>query len=263
MTNLAGQVALITGAAQGIGRATAAKLATQGALMVVNDKDEAALAETVTMIKAAGGNAVAVPGDITAPEFADRFAQTAVDQFGGIEIVINNAGWIWDGVIQSMSDEQFHAIQAVHLEAPFRISRAVIRHIRPWAKAEAEIGAPRPRRMISVTSTSGLWGAAGQANYASAKAGLIGLTKALSREWGRYGITVNCVAFGMVETEAVKALITSGGMPEDYLAQLLAQVPLGRFAQPEDAANAIYMLCLPEAGFISGEVIKCTGGALE
>lgn len=263
MRTLDGKIAIITGGARGIGFATATKLGREGVRIVLNDRDEDPLDEAVKVLRKEDVDVIGFPGDITVEDFGDCFTDAAVETFGGLDIIINNAGWIWDSVIQNMTDEQFQAMLRVHIEAPFRILRAAIRHIRPRAKAEKAAGQLINRKVINVTSTSGVSGAAGQANYASAKAGLIGLTKSLAREWGRYAVNVNCIAFGIVETPAMQSLISSGKMPKAYLDQLKDQIPLAHFATPEDAADAIYLFCLPESDFITGQLILCTGGALE
>lgn len=272
MGTLDGKVAIITGAGRGIGRAAALKLASQGAKIVVNDLDAEPAADTVTAIKTAGGAAVAVPGSVAAADFAARFVNTAVETYGGLDIIVNNAGFTWDSVIQKMSDEQWDAILDVHLKAPFRILRAAGEFIRAAAKREAEDGRPVYRKVVNVSSVSGTNGNPGQANYSSAKAGLIGLTKALCKEWGRYRVNVNAVAFGVIETRLTSAPAHGGatiniegrelpvGLNPEAFKALERIIPLGRPGTVEEAAGAIYLLCLPESNYISGECVTCGGG---
>ena len=271
---LNGKVALVTGAGRGIGRAIALKLANEGARVVVNDLDEAPGAETVADIAASGGEACVVNGSVVAPGFAERFVQTAVDRFGGIDIIVNNAGFTWDSVIQKMTDEQFQAVMDVHVTAPFRILRAAADPIRRLAKAEAEQGREVFRKVVNISSVSGLGGNAGQANYAAAKAGIVGLTKTLAKEWGRYRVNVNCVAFGFIQTRMTQALgdasattVDVGGRAIQYGVQRALldtlekqQIPLGRLGTVEEAANGVYLFCIPESDYISGQVITVGGG---
>jgi 3-oxoacyl-[acyl-carrier protein] reductase len=196
---LEGQVALVSGSGRGIGREIALKLASEGARLVINDLDSVPAQSTVDDIIARGGHAVACIGNVTDPHFGDRFVKTALDAYGEIDIIVNNAGYTWDNVLQKMSDEQWEAMLAVHMTAPFRILRAASGFIREAAKREAEAGTPKHRKVVNISSTSGVYGNAGQANYAAAKAGINGLTKAMAKEWGRYKVNVNSVAFGLIK----------------------------------------------------------------
>ncbi|CAM3527897.1 SDR family NAD(P)-dependent oxidoreductase [Tsukamurella ocularis] len=271
MSTLQGKTAIVSGSGRGIGAAVAHKLAAHGANVVVNDLDEAVAQATAAEIVAAGGAAVACPGDVTGEGFAQRFVGTAVDSFGGLDIVVNNAGYTWDGVVQKMGDEQWDAILDVHLKAPFQILRAAQPVISAAAKREAAEGNPVTRKVVNISSLAGLYGNAGQANYSAGKAGILGLTKAIAKEWGRYRVTVNAVAFGLIETrltsstEDAKTIeidgreITVGVNPMiRQAAQHIA--PLGRLGTPEEAAGAVYLLCLPESDYITGEVLACSGG---
>ncbi len=263
------KVALVTGAGRGIGRAIATKLAAEGAHVVINDLDPAPLEETAQAIRAMKREAVAVAGDITKKEFPDEFVGAALKTFGRLDIIINNAGFTWDNVIQKMGDEQWQTIIDVHLTAPFRILRAASGYIREAAKTETH---PMHRKVVNISSTSGVFGNAGQANYSSAKAGIIGLTKAMAKEWGRYRVNVNCVAFGLVETRLTQALgaeqaqIDVGGNKIDVgiqagtLQAMRAMIPLGRGGTAEEAAGAVVMLCYPESDYVSGQCITCAGG---
>ncbi|MEF8726633.1 MAG: SDR family oxidoreductase [Accumulibacter sp.] len=271
MGKLAGKVAIVSGSGRGIGRAVALKLAEEGAHVVVNDVDSAPAAETVGDIVAAGGQAVACVGSVTAGDFAERFVHTALSQFGGLDIIINNAGYTWDNVVQKMSDEQWQAMLDVHLTAPFRVLRAAADFFRAAAKSESESGQETYRKVVNVSSIAGVGGNAGQANYAAAKAGIVGLTRTLAKEWGRYRVNVNCVAFGLINTRLTSAAAgdavldiegrqIKAGVNPQLLQQMAAMIPLGRGGTPEEAAGAIVMLCYPEANYVSGELLVCGGG---
>ena len=197
---LDGKVALITGSGRGIGRSIALKLAGEGAHIVVNDLDTEPAQETVEAIREAGGQAVACVGSVTAPDFAERFIGTATSEYKGLDIIVNNAGYTWDNVIQKMTDEQWYAMIDCHLTAPFRILRAAQPVIRALGKAETEAGQRVVRKVVNISSVAGLFGNAGQTNYSAAKAGIVGMTQTLAREWGRMNVTVNCVAYGFIKT---------------------------------------------------------------
>src|SRR5262249_38633033 len=250
---LEGKVALVTGAGRGIGRAVALKLASEGARVVANDLDAAPLTDTVRAIHDAGGEAAPCIGSVTEDGFAQRLVQRALDAYGGIDIIVNNAGYTWDNVIQKMTDEQFQAILDVHVTAPFRILRAAAEPIRRFAKQEAAEGREVFRKVVNISSVSALGGNAGQVNYAAAKSAVIGMTKALAKEWGRYRVDVNCVAFGFINTRMAQPLGTMvdvGGRRVPYgvqpalLEQIEHQVPLGRLGTPEEAAGGVYLFCI-------------------
>ena len=272
MKKLEGKVAIVSGSGRGIGRAIAMKLASEGAKVVVNDLDPAPAEQTVADIKAAGGQALACAGSVTADGFAEKFVKSAIDGFGGLDIIVNNAGYTWDNVIQKMTDEQWHSILDVHLTAPFKILRAAADHFRHTSKLEADAGKEVFRKVVNISSIAGTGGNAGQANYSAGKAGIIGLTKALSKEWGRYKVNVNAVAFGMIRTRLTEA--TAGGnasidvegrkikvgVNPDLLAMMERSIPLGRGGTPEEAAGSVYLLCTPESNYISGQTVICGGG---
>ncbi|QAY70943.1 SDR family NAD(P)-dependent oxidoreductase [Xylanimonas protaetiae] len=272
MGTLDGKVALVSGAGRGIGREIAIKLASQGAAVVVNDLDDEPAATTVADVVAAGGRAVPCAGSVTDEGFAERFVQTAVDSFGGLDIIVNNAGYTWDTVIQKTTDAQWDALIDVHLTAPFRILRAAQPVISAAVKAARAAGEPVPcRKVVNISSISGLGGNAGQVGYAAAKAGVTGLTKTIAKEWGRYNVTANTVAFGLITTRLTNAPAGEGTIsvqgrevPVGVSAQLLdamtAQVPLGRPGTPAEAAGAVYLLCLPESDYVSGQTLVCGGG---
>jgi 3-oxoacyl-[acyl-carrier protein] reductase len=274
MTKLSGKVALITGSGRGIGRAIALKLATEGAKVVVNDLDAAPGDAVAAEIEAAGGKAIAVNGSVSEPGFGERFIGTAMEEFGGLDIIVNNAGYTWDATIQKTTDEQFQAMLDVHLVAPFRILRAASEPIRILAKKEADAGRVTFRKIVNISSIAGLYGNAGQASYSSAKASLIGLTRTLSKEWGRYKVNVNCVAFGLINTRLTqpieaqqKTIDVAGrdikvGVQPEMLDAVARMIPLGRGGTPEEAAGAVYLFCTPESNYISGQVVVCGGGLL-
>jgi 3-oxoacyl-[acyl-carrier protein] reductase len=269
---LENKVAIVSGSGRGIGREIALKLASEGARVVINDLDPEPAAQTVAEIVAAGGSAIACAGSVTDGGFADRFVQAAVDAYGGLDIIVNNAGYTWDSVVQKMSDEQWEAMLAVHLTAPFRILRAASNFIRDAARREADEGREVFRKVVNISSTSGVYGNAGQANYAAAKAGINGLTKAMAKEWGRYKVNVNSVAFGLIKTRLTEADAGAGasidiegrqikvGVNPQILKNAEALIPLGRGGTPEEAAGAVYMFCIPESNYVSGQVLVCGGG---
>ena len=270
-SKLEGKVALITGSGRGIGRAIALKLASEGARIVVNDLDTEPADETVQAIREAGGQAIACVGSAAAPDFAERFVGTAVSEFKGLDIVVNNAGYTWDSVIQKMTDEQWYAMIDVHLTAPFRILRAAQPVIRALARADDEAGRRVVRKVVNISSMAGLFGNAGQANYSTAKAGITGMTQTLAKEWGRMNVTVNCVAYGLIQTrltlsaaEASTAHIDGRdikvGVNPGLMAMMERSIPLGRGGTPDEAAGAVYLLCIPESDYISGQTLTCSGG---
>ncbi len=274
MGKLDGKIALVTGSGRGIGRAIALKLAHEGAHVVVNDLDPEPGDAVAAEIEAIGGRAIAVNGSVTADGFADRFVSTAVDRFGGIDIIVNNAGYTWDASVQNHTDEQFQAMLDVHLIAPFRILRAAAEPIRVMAKTEAHEGREVFRKVVNISSIAGLYGNFGQASYSSAKASLVGLTRTLSKEWGRFKVNVNCVAFGFIETRLTqviegeqKSIDVEGraikvGVQPHLIDTFTSLIPLGRGGTPEEAADAVYLFCSPESNYISGQVIVCGGGLI-
>ncbi len=269
---LTGRVALITGAGRGIGRAAALLFASQGARLVLADLDPEPLQGVASEIEKQGGEATAVSGDVTAAGFAEQFVGAAVNAFGpDIHIVVNNAGYTWDGVIHKMSDEQWEAMLKVHCTAPFRILRAVAPYMRDNAKKEIEQGRTVMRKIINVSSVAGTEGNAGQINYSTAKAGVLGFTKTLAKEWGRFNVNVNAVAFGWIETRLTQpktersVLEKDGkqiaiGVPRQHLEAFRMMIPLGRPGTPDEAARVMLFLASPLSDYVSGQVIKVTGG---
>ena len=267
------QVVVITGAGRGIGAAAARQFGELGARVVVNDLDHEPAAEVAAAIQAAGGQASPFAGDVTDPAFPDRLLRHAIDTYGKINVLVNNAGFTWDGMLHKMSDEQWQRVMDVHTTAPFRLIRAAAPYMRDEAKAELSAGGPvEPRCVINVSSTSGLHGNVGQANYATGKMGIVGLTKTVAKEWGAFGVRVNTVAFGFVDTRLTQdknkgASITIGeqevalGIPGHIREMAKMIIPLGRAATPEEAAGGIIMLASPYAAYVTGHTLEVTGGA--
>ena len=269
---LDGRVALVSGSGRGIGREIALKLASEGARVVVNDLDADPANDTAEAVRAAGGEAVVCAGSVTETGFAERFIQTAVDSFGGLDIIVNNAGYTWDSVVQKMTDEQWQAIIDVHLTAPFRILRAAQPVISARAREEAAAGREVFRKVVNISSIAGTGGNAGQINYSAAKAGILGVTRTMAKEWGRYKVNVNAVAFGPIRTRLTEGSADGDstikvedreikvGVNPDLLSQMERMIPLGRVGTPQEAAGAVYLFCSPESNFISGQHIICGGG---
>ncbi|CUJ84653.1 SDR family oxidoreductase [Shimia thalassica] len=271
MGKLDGKTAYITGAGNGIGRAVALKLASEGANIVVNDLDADPAIDVVNEIKAAGGNAAAVPGSVTEDGFAERFIGTGIETFGGVDIIVNNAGYTWDSMIGYMTDQQFDAMMDVHVKAPFRILRAASGFIKGAAKQEAEEGREVFRKVVNISSIAGTGGNVGQVNYSSAKSAMLGMTKTLAKEWGRLKVNVNCIAFGYIETRLTEAtdekktITVDGnevgiGIPKKVAGGFASMVPLGRPGTPEEAADGVYLFCCPESNYVSGQTLIVGGG---
>ena len=270
---LEGKVALITGSGRGIGRELALMLSKDGAHIVVNDLDADPANQTVEDITAMGGKAVACNGSVTEDEFPERFINTALDTFGGLDIIVNNAGYTWDNVIQKMDDKQWQAILDCHITAPFRILRAAQPHIKRLFLEEKEKGITNYRKVVNISSTSGMNGNAGQVNYSTAKAGVVGMAKTMAKEWGRYNVNVNAVGFGLIKTRLTDAdaekeestIDIEGnkikvGVNSAVFQYAKTMIPLGRPGTPQEAAGAIYMFCIPESNYVTGQILMCHGG---
>jgi 3-oxoacyl-[acyl-carrier protein] reductase len=265
---LDGKAAIVTGSARGIGRATAELLTEHGARVLINDLDGDEAEQAASEIQ---GETAVFAGDLTKPGVPDDMVAKANEAFGEVDIVVNNAGYTWDGVVHKMSDEQFQAMLEIHTVVPFRVTRALAPHWREAAKQEAGQGTERFRKIINVTSISGTMGNAGQANYSAAKAGVTGLTKTIAKEWGQFKINVNAVAFGFVETrltqakEEAESIEREGekielGIPAQQRAMASMIIPLGRAAQPGEAAGPVLFLASELANYVHGQVINVTGG---
>jgi 3-oxoacyl-[acyl-carrier protein] reductase len=269
---LEGKTAIITGAGRGIGRAAAELFASHGARVVISDIDTAPAKEAVGAIIEAGGEAVSLAGDVTDRAFPGLLVGAAIENFGGLDIIVNNAGYTWDAVIHKMTDEQWEAILAVHLTAPFRIIRAASEYLRETAKREkAASGQARARKIVNISSTSGTRGNAGQSNYSSGKAGVIGLTRTLAKEWGQFNIQVNAVAFGRIDTRLTQAkergetITREGieiaiGIPGERLERTTPMIPMGRAGTATEAAGAIFFFASPLSDYVSGQVLEVAGG---
>lgn len=274
MRRLEGRAALVTGAGRGVGAAIAKKLGSEGARVLVNDLDAGPAEETAAAVRAAGGEAEAFPGDVAAPDFGERAVAAVLERFGHLDIVVNNAGYIWNTSLQKTVDEQWYAMMDVHATAPFRILRAAVPYLREAVARETAAGTPVHRKVVNVSSISGLYGAATQIAYSAAKAAQVGITRTLAKEWGRLRVNVNCVAFGYIETRLTQELwqgearIRVGerehkvGLDPAYVARMRELIPLGRPGTPEEAAGAVYLFCIPESDYVSGQILVAGGGLL-
>ena len=262
------KVAVVTGSARGIGRATAELLAEQGARVLVNDLDGDVAEQAASEID---GETIAFDGDLTHPDVPDEMIKRVVDEWGRLDIVVNNAGYTWDGPIHKMSDDQFQAMIDIHNVVPLRVLRAAAPHLREPAKKEREEGREVFRKVVNISSVSGTMGNAGQVNYASGKAGVVGLTKTLAKEWGQFKINVNAVAFGYIETRLTASkedsnVITKDGkeiqlgIPEQLRAMAPMMIPLGRPGTPAEAAGGVFFLCSPWSNYVHGQVLNVNGG---
>ncbi|KAH9487314.1 3-oxoacyl-[acyl-carrier-protein] reductase FabG [Psilocybe cubensis] len=270
---LAGEVAIITGAGQGIGRSTAILFAKEGAKVVISDIDAKRLESVEGEIKAAGGEVLSVAGDVGADDFPKKIVDATVQKWGKINHIINNAGFTFDKMLHTTPDETFDIIMKIHVRAPFRL----IRQAAPYFRLKPE--ARENRSIINVSSTSGLHGNVGQANYAAAKAAVIGLTKTIAKEWGPFGVRANTIAFGLIHTRLTApkeagvtieidgkkvALGVPGARPPVSAAapseEAFPQIPLRRGGTPEDAAGSMLFLASPLASYVSGHTLEVTGG---
>jgi 3-oxoacyl-[acyl-carrier protein] reductase len=268
MAVLDGKVAIVTGSARGIGRATAELLSDQGAKVLINDLDTDVAEQTASEI---AGDTLVFGGDLTKPGVPDELVQKVIDEWGRVDILVNNAGYTLDAPIHKMTDEWFQRMLDIHTIVPFRMCRAVAPHMREPAKQERDQGVEVFRKIVNVSSISGTMGNAGQANYSSGKAGVIGLTKTLAKEWGQFKINVNAVAFGYIETrltaskDEANTMEIGGekvqlGIPDQLRGMAAMLIPLGRPGTPEEAAGGVFFLCSPWANYVSGQVLNITGG---
>ncbi len=262
------KVAIVTGSARGIGRATAELLSEHGAKVLINDLDADAAEQTASEI---AGETAVFAGDLTKEKAADELVQAAIDAFGRIDIVVNNAGYTLDAPVHKMSDDWFTRMLDIHTIVPFRVLRAAAPHLREPAKQEREQGIETFRKVVNVSSISGTMGNAGQANYAAGKSAVVGLTKTLAKEWGQFRINVNAVAFGWIETRLTASKVEENtmeidgetvqlGIPEPMRGMASYVIPLGRPGTPEEAAGGVFFLCSPWSDFVSGQVLNVTGG---
>ena len=266
------KVAIITGTARGIGQATAEMFALHGARVVMSDIDAQPLNEAAEVIRKTGGDVLPLAGDVTAPAFPEKLVKTALEKFGSLDILVNNAGYTWDAVIHKMTDQQWQAILDCHLTAPFRIIRAASEYWRESAKKEqAAGGTAKARKIVNISSTSGTRGNPGQANYSAGKAGIVGLTKTLAREWGQFNIQANAVAFGWIDTRLTRPkekdvkierenMEIQLGIPASRRDNMPRLVPMGRAGTAQEAAGAVLFFASPLSDYVSGQVLEVTGG---
>jgi 3-oxoacyl-[acyl-carrier protein] reductase len=269
--DLRSKAALVTGAGRGIGRAIAEQLTESGASVMINDLDAGPADQAVAAIRAAGGRAEQLAGDITRPEFPQQLVDATIAAFGSLDIIVNNAGYMWNNVIQKTTDEQFQAMLDINIVAPFRILRAASTFIREAAKREIAEGYRVMRKVVNITSIAGTDGNAGQAGYSSGKAAVVGLTRTMAKEWGRYNVNVNCVGFGLIDTRLtqplgenakidVKGRQIAVGVSPDVLESVKAVCPLGRMGTVQEAAGPVFFFCSPLSDYVTGEVLICSGG---
>lgn len=272
MSLLQDKVCIITGSGRGIGAAAALKFAEMGAKVVVTDIDPEPAEATVAKIKAMGGTALAIAADVTSDGDIEELVGQTMNSYGAIDVLVNNAGYTWDGVLHKMSDEQWDAIINVHLTAPFKLIRACVPYMREVAKKELkENGVAKARKIINISSTSGTRGNPGQANYSAGKAGIIGLTRTLAKEWGAFNIQVNAVAFGYIETRLTASKEESAkierdgqeielGIPDQMRQMAKMVIPMGRAGTPEEASGALVFFASDLSNYVSGQVLEITGG---
>jgi 3-oxoacyl-[acyl-carrier protein] reductase len=264
---LEGRVAIVTGSARGIGKVVAERLTELGASVLVTDIDPDLTREVARAIP----RAAAWAGNLADPDAPNRLVDAAVNAFGRLDIVVNNAGYTLDAPIHKMSDESFQAMVDIHTVVPFRVLRAAAPHLREPAKAEREVGVEVFRKVVNITSLAGTMGNAGQSNYASGKAGVVGLTKVLAKEWGLLKINVNAVAFGLVDTRLtvgkteattidIDGKTVPVGVPEAGRQALERLTALGRAASPREAAGGVVFLCSPWSDYVTGQVLNVSGG---
>ncbi|MCP9490931.1 MAG: SDR family oxidoreductase [Solirubrobacteraceae bacterium MAG38_C4-C5] len=265
---LDGKVAIVTGSARGIGRATAELLSEQGARVVINDLDGDAAQQTADEIT---GETAVHSGDLTKGDAPDQLVQTAVDAWGRLDIIVNNAGYTLDAPIHKMSDDWFQRMLEIHVTVPFKVIRAAAPHLREPAKAERERGEEVFRKIVNISSVSGTMGNAGQANYAAGKSAVVGLTKSLAKEWGQFKVNVNAAAFGFIETrltaskEGSNTMEVDGetvqlGIPDQLRGMAAMLIPIGRAGTPQEAAGGVFFLCSPWSNYVHGQVLNVTGG---
>jgi 3-oxoacyl-[acyl-carrier protein] reductase len=268
MTVLEDKVAIVTGSARGIGRATAELLCEHGARVTINDLDGDLAQHTADEI---AGETLSFAGDLTEPGTPERLVEATIERWGKVDILVNNAGYTLDAPVHKMSDEWFQRMLDIHSIVPFRMCRAVAPYMREPAKDERAQGREVFRKVVNVSSVSGTMGNAAQANYASGKSAVVGLTKTLAKEWGQFKVNVNAVAFGYIDTRLTAAKTEENvaeiggetvqlGIPEQLRKVVTMLIPLGRPGTPAEAAGGVFFLCSPWSNYITGQVLNITGG---
>jgi 3-oxoacyl-[acyl-carrier protein] reductase len=288
-TSLQGKIAIVTGGAQGIGYAVTKKLVSEGAQVMFADVDAAAAKNVETEL---GEAAVSYVADLLDPATPAALVAAAISRFGGLDIIVNNAGFHWDAMLHRMTDEQWQAMLDIHVTVPFRILRAAAPHLFAVAKQDTEAGREIMRKVVNVSSLAASFGNIGAANYSAAKAGVIGLTKALAKEWGPHKINVNAAAFGVIQTRfglpqgeqnrinvggqqvqmgvPLKTLKAMGidtdpsknyGPEEIYRPRVITKIPLGRAGHIREAADTVFFLCSPLSDYVTGQVLVASGGS--
>ncbi|MBU2647340.1 SDR family oxidoreductase [bacterium] len=267
------RVAAITGSGRGIGRETACLFAREGAKVVVHDVDEGPAQETADLIQQAGGQCLVVVGDVTDPSFPERLVRETIGHWKAIHVLVNNAGYTWDGMLHKMPDEQWEAMLTLHMTAPFRLLRAFAPFFRDAAREENKQGIIINRKIINISSLSGFRGMIGQANYAAAKAGMLGLTRTLAKEWADFHVQVNIVAFGWIDTrltaekeknpvvkrpDGKEIPIGIFNAARDSIPML---VPAGRAGTVEEASGPLLFLASSMSDYITGQCLEVAGGA--
>lgn len=273
MALLEGKVAIVTGGGRGIGKAISLLFAKEGASIAVNDIDSAPAEGTCHKIHQLGSTAVVCHGDVTDNNYCDQLVAMTIQEFGKVDIIVNNAGYNWDTFIHKMPDYQWRAMLDIHATAPFRIIRAASSYFIDTAKREAIENKSRYRKIINISSLAGIRGNEGQVNYSAGKAAMIGLTKALAKELGRFGVNVNALALGMIrtrltdtkgkgETISIHGHEIQIGMPESCKEEMIQRTALGRVGNPEEAAGAALFLASHLSDYVTGHVLVCSGGLM-
>ena len=262
------KVAIVTGSARGIGRATAEILSEHGAKVLINDLDVTEAEQTAGEIP---GETEVWGGDLTKSGAPEKLVQAAIEAWGKIDIIVNNAGYTLDGPVHKLSDDWWQRMLDIHVTVPFQVIRAAAPHLREPAKVERSEGREVFRKIVNVSSTSGVFGKDGQANYAAGKSAVVGLTKTVAKEWGQFKINCNAVAFGFIDTRLtasksegneidVDGTAVELGMTDVMRDRAAEAIPLGRPATPAEAAGGVFFLCSPWSNYVHGQVLNITGG---